>query len=383
MDELVRKLRKTALKLEQSQEQIIYLNHEGDNICRLINHCMTTGDMIELARKINDGVVLDTEQYQELHEDSDERKEENDGYREEIEALEQDSDDHMIIDDDSDSLSADDHKMFEALLDELDIDGDWSTLKELYDDLGYDSPNIDLYMDGWQDLFDVLEELYDNKENIFETKWQIYRRFLTGDFGLDQLIEFNTALIKYLEDGRDDHLDQDYYDINFDEEEDAEEEESNLIFYQMTLDSGLYIMGWDEKVEAVKDDSEALEALYDQVEVFRDQHDEREEADTRKRMRKEFDNEDNPIEEIEFEQEQTDFLIYPTYFKRLCQEILQDYMEDAKFDDDAIEILQHVGEDMLLQMFQETNRDAIHAGRTHINDKDMRLWYSRNDRDIW
>ena len=136
---------------------------------------------------------------------------------------------------------------------------------------------------------------------------------------------------------------------------------------------------WKEKVEAAKNGFGALEALYDQVEDMHERMDEHKEVETRKRKRKEFDDEDKPIDEIEFEQEQTDFLIYPTYFKRLCQEILQDYMKDADFDDDAIEILQHVSEDMLLQMFQEVNKDAIHAGRTHINAKDMRSWWSRHN----
>ena len=76
------------------------------------------------------------------------------------------------------------------------------------------------------------------------------------------------------------------------------------------------------------------------------------------------------MEEIRFEQTQTDLLLNPTSFKRLAKEIAKD-ISDVKLDDDAIKVLQEVSEAYLIEQFQEWNKNAIHANRTHINPSDI------------
>lgn len=77
--------------------------------------------------------------------------------------------------------------------------------------------------------------------------------------------------------------------------------------------------------------------------------------------------------EIQKEQSTTDLIIPQHQFGLLVREIGQDFMNDLKFEPEAIEALQHAAENYLVKLFNTTNLLAIHAGRTHIKPSDMAL----------
>lgn len=81
------------------------------------------------------------------------------------------------------------------------------------------------------------------------------------------------------------------------------------------------------------------------------------------------------LEEIRYEQKKTDFCINPTAFKRLCQEVAQDFVEldEYNFEPGFFEALQVASEDYLRQHLEAANLEAIHANRTHIQPKDVQM----------
>ena len=79
------------------------------------------------------------------------------------------------------------------------------------------------------------------------------------------------------------------------------------------------------------------------------------------------------LAEIRFQQRQTGLIINTLSFERLVREIAQDYKTDLMFEPESFEALQTAAEDYLIGLLQDTNLNAIHAGREHILPKDMQL----------
>ena len=72
-------------------------------------------------------------------------------------------------------------------------------------------------------------------------------------------------------------------------------------------------------------------------------------------------------------QKTTTLLICSLLFQRLAREIAQDRKSDVRFQAGAIEALQHTAEDMLVELFEEAQRAAVHAKSITIMAKDIEL----------
>ncbi len=79
------------------------------------------------------------------------------------------------------------------------------------------------------------------------------------------------------------------------------------------------------------------------------------------------------LREIREAQRSTEPLIPFVPFARLCLEIGQAYKTDIYWSPDALEALQVAAEAHLVQLFEDTNLDAIHAKRVTIMPKDMQI----------
>jgi histone H3 len=143
---------------------------------------------------------------------------------------------------------------------------------------------------------------------------------------------------------------------------------------------------WKETVFHEAQDLDQLKDLYDRIEDEYEYVEELKVETYKKRNRDHFDEEavktefvegtlNSDIAEIKFEQQQTDLVFNPTAFKRLCQEIVQDFVEreDCYFEPSFYEALQVASEDMLIKRFENSNLSAINAERTHIQPRDMQL----------
>jgi histone H3/H4 len=79
------------------------------------------------------------------------------------------------------------------------------------------------------------------------------------------------------------------------------------------------------------------------------------------------------LAEIRKEQASTDLIIPKSNMSNLIREIAQDFKNDLDFEPDAFEAIQTAAEAYLIELFQDSNKAAIHAERTHILPKDMRF----------
>ena len=79
------------------------------------------------------------------------------------------------------------------------------------------------------------------------------------------------------------------------------------------------------------------------------------------------------LREIRKYQKSTDLLIRKLPFQRLVREIAQSFRNDLRFQSSAVLALQEAAECYLTSVFEDTQRCAIHAGRTTIMVKDMQL----------
>ncbi|XP_032974858.1 histone H3.3A-like [Rhinolophus ferrumequinum] len=77
--------------------------------------------------------------------------------------------------------------------------------------------------------------------------------------------------------------------------------------------------------------------------------------------------------EIRRYQKSTELLIRKLPFRRLVQEIAQDFKTDLRFQSAAIGALQEASEAYLVGLFEDTNLCAIHAKRVTIMPKDIQL----------
>jgi histone H3/H4 len=73
------------------------------------------------------------------------------------------------------------------------------------------------------------------------------------------------------------------------------------------------------------------------------------------------------------DEEKEEFLIPKLSFKRLVQEIGQDFAVDLRFQPEALSALQQVSEEYLIQLFEDTQKCATHAKRDTITPQDMQL----------
>ena len=85
------------------------------------------------------------------------------------------------------------------------------------------------------------------------------------------------------------------------------------------------------------------------------------------------------LREIRYEQSQTDLKIPRACFKRLVYDILKEecksraYQHDVSLKSKAIDALQEASETYLVEIFQDSQLNAIHANRQEINVEDVRL----------
>lgn len=79
------------------------------------------------------------------------------------------------------------------------------------------------------------------------------------------------------------------------------------------------------------------------------------------------------LRDIRKYQKSTDLLIRKAPFRRLVQEIAQDFKLDLRFQSEAILALQEASEAYLVGIFEEANLCAIHAKRVTVFPKDITL----------
>lgn len=82
------------------------------------------------------------------------------------------------------------------------------------------------------------------------------------------------------------------------------------------------------------------------------------------------------LREIRHYQKNTELLIRRAPFRRFIREIVQDQFpnhNEFRFQVGALEALQEAAEAYLVEVFEDTNLCAIHAGRVTIMPKDMQL----------
>ena len=80
---------------------------------------------------------------------------------------------------------------------------------------------------------------------------------------------------------------------------------------------------------------------------------------------------DRWLREVEHYQSTTKLLIRKAPFKRLVREVAQEYKTDLRFSVESFEALQEASEDFLVELFQKTQRQAVHRGAQTIEPKDM------------
>ena len=79
------------------------------------------------------------------------------------------------------------------------------------------------------------------------------------------------------------------------------------------------------------------------------------------------------LREIRFFQKSTKVLLRKLPFKRLCQEVAEEFRKDLRFQPNAILALQEASEAYLVGVFEDSNLEAIHAKRVTIQPKDIVL----------
>lgn len=79
------------------------------------------------------------------------------------------------------------------------------------------------------------------------------------------------------------------------------------------------------------------------------------------------------LREIRKFQKSTDLCLRRLPFMRLCREVAQSIKPDLRFQSTALMALQEAAEAYLVGLFEDTNLCALHARRTTIQPKDMKL----------
>ena len=79
------------------------------------------------------------------------------------------------------------------------------------------------------------------------------------------------------------------------------------------------------------------------------------------------------LREIRKFQKSTTLLISKLAFQGLFCEIEQDLKSDVRLQAGAIEALEHTAEDMVVELFEEAQRAAVHSKRVSIMRRDIAL----------
>lgn len=79
------------------------------------------------------------------------------------------------------------------------------------------------------------------------------------------------------------------------------------------------------------------------------------------------------LREIRRYQRSTDLLIRKLPFQRLVREIAQDFKNELRFQQAAIDALQEASEDYLVHLFEDTNICCLHRKQVTITPADMQL----------
>ena len=80
------------------------------------------------------------------------------------------------------------------------------------------------------------------------------------------------------------------------------------------------------------------------------------------------------LRQIRKYQKSTDLLIRKLPFQRLVREISHKINSELRFQSTALLALQEASESFLVNMFEDVNVCALHAGRVTIQPKDILLW---------
>ena len=72
-------------------------------------------------------------------------------------------------------------------------------------------------------------------------------------------------------------------------------------------------------------------------------------------------------------QKTTDLLIGKAPFQRVAREIAHEHKTDVRFQQGAIEALQHTTEAFFIELFEEAQAAALHAVRVTIMAKDIKI----------
>jgi len=83
-------------------------------------------------------------------------------------------------------------------------------------------------------------------------------------------------------------------------------------------------------------------------------------------------NEFYALEEIRLEQQRTGRVVNRVVFKRLVEEIAQDF-GDVDFEPEAMKALQTAAEGYLVELFEKSNQIVVHGDRDKLERKDMQL----------
>ena len=90
-------------------------------------------------------------------------------------------------------------------------------------------------------------------------------------------------------------------------------------------------------------------------------------------IKSKLDEDELSLIEISREQRSTALIINQKRFERLCKEIFQDYKVDLKFDPEVFEVLQAASEEYLVQLFEDTNLQAIGRYSQMIQPRDIQM----------
>jgi histone H3/H4 len=159
------------------------------------------------------------------------------------------------------------------------------------------------------------------------------------------------------EDEEEDEDDEDE-DEDDDDDDDEEEEEEELEDYETDIDSNEPYSEYSDSEE--DNDIQQLEDSLFDTGINEDEESEDSEM-----------NEDKILKEISYFQNTTHNLIPRESFKRLCDEVLQDFVADWCFTKDAIDAMQVACEAYMIETFQKSNEIAILGKRQTIQPKDM------------
>jgi len=150
---------------------------------------------------------------------------------------------------------------------------------------------------------------------------------------------------------------------NYEEEEDIKEkleddfEEDELEDYETDIDSNEPYSEYSDSEED-NDIQELQDSLFDTG--INEESESESEA-----------NEDKIIQEISYYQNTTHNLIPRESFKRLCNEVLQDFIIDGCFSKNAIDAMQVACEAYMIEIFEKSNEIAIHGKRKTIQYNDI------------